>query len=56
MNRAKQLLDRLLKDGHRADVVEYALVASVVVLTAVAVEATLLSKIGNEFNTITNSF
>lgn len=56
MNRAKQFLDRLLKDGGKADVIEYALVASAIVLMAVAVEATLLYKIGNEVNTITNSF
>jgi len=56
MNRAMRILDNLLKDGGKADAIEYALVASAVVLTAVAVEASLIGRIGNEFNMITNRF
>ncbi len=56
MNRAKQLLDNLLKDGRKADAIEYALVATAIVLTAVACEAYLINRIGREFNMIINSF
>lgn len=56
MKRARKFVDKLLKDGSRADVFEYALVASFIVLMAVALEGAVMSKIGNEFNTITNRF
>lgn len=57
MNRTQRLLDKLLKDeGQKADAVEYALVAAAVVLTAVAVEATLVMKIQHEFAVITSRF
>ena len=56
MNRARKFVDKMLKNPSRADVFEYALVASVIVLMAVVLEGALMSKIGNEFNTITNRF
>ncbi|MGB9028498.1 MAG: hypothetical protein WCC27_00150 [Acidobacteriaceae bacterium] len=56
MNRTRKFLDNLLKDGHKADAIECALVASVVILTVVALEATLIHKISNEFNMITDKF
>jgi Flp pilus assembly pilin Flp len=55
-NRAMQLMDKFLKDGRKADAVEYALVAAAVLLSVVAVEAALIGKISNEFNIITNRF
>jgi Flp pilus assembly pilin Flp len=54
MIRTRQRLNNLLKDGRKADAVEYALVASVIALAAVAIEISVLIKIGNEFNMITN--
>lgn len=57
MNRTQRLFDKLLKDdGQKADAVEYALVAALVVLTAIAIEATLIMKIQHEFAMITNRF
>jgi Flp pilus assembly pilin Flp len=56
MNRTKEVLRSLLKDECGADLIEYALVASVLALCAVAAESSLVNKIGNEFNTITNHF
>lgn len=55
MNRTRKFVDKLLKDGSRADVFEYALVATFIVLLSVAFEGALMSKIGNEFNSITNT-
>jgi Flp pilus assembly pilin Flp len=56
MNRTRKLLDNMFKDGRKADAIECALVATVVILTVVAVEATLISKITHEFDMITNKF
>ena len=56
MHRARKFLDNLLRDGRKADAIEYALVASAVALTAVALEAVIISKIGAEFNMITSKF
>lgn len=56
MNRTKQLLKSLLNDECGQDLIEYALVASVLALGAVAAEGSLVTKIGNEFNMITNKF
>ena len=56
MNRTRKLLDNLLKDGRKADAIECALVASAVILTVVALEATLIHKISHEFNMITDRF
>jgi Flp pilus assembly pilin Flp len=56
MNRTKQLLKSFLNDECGADLIEYALVAAILALSAVAAEASLTKKIGNEFNYITNNF
>lgn len=56
MNRTRQFLDNMFKDGRKADAIECALVATVVILAVVAVEATLISKITHEFDMITNKF
>jgi Flp pilus assembly pilin Flp len=56
MNRTKKVLDSLLKDGRKADAIECALVASAVILSVVALEATLINKISHEFNMITDRF
>ncbi len=56
MNRTKQLLKNFLNDECGADLIEYALIAAVLALSALAAGASLTGKIGNEFNMITNSF
>ena len=56
MTRTRQWFDNLLKDGRKADAIECALVASVVILTAVAIEISLIARIGAEFNMITSKF
>lgn len=56
MNRTKHLLKNLLNDECGADLIEYALIASVLALSAVAAEGNLVNKIKNEFNMITNHF
>jgi len=56
MNRTKQLLMSFLNDECGADLIEYALVAAVLALSALAAEGTLVRQIGNEFNMITNHF
>lgn len=56
MNRARHLLTTLLNEEYGADLIEYALVASVLALSALAAEGSLINKIGNEFNMITNNF
>lgn len=54
MIRTRQRLNNILKDGRKADAIEFALVASVIVLAAVAIEISVIIKIGNEFNMITD--
>ncbi len=56
MNRAKEILSNLLNDDSGQDLIEYALIASVLALCALASESALTNKIGNEFNMITNHF
>ncbi|MGC2298068.1 MAG: hypothetical protein WA476_04645 [Acidobacteriaceae bacterium] len=56
MKRSRKFLDNMLKDGRKADAIECALVATIVILAVVAVEATLISKISHEFDMITNKF
>jgi Flp pilus assembly pilin Flp len=56
MKRTRKFLDSLLKDGRKADAIECALVASAVILTVVAIEATLINRISHEFNMITGKF
>jgi Flp pilus assembly pilin Flp len=56
MNRTKELMKKFLNDECGADLIEYALVAAVLALSAVAAENSLTRSIGNEFNMITNKF
>lgn len=56
MSRTKQLLKSFLNDECGADLIEYAMIASVLALSALAAEGTLIQGIGNEFNMITNKF
>ena len=56
MNRAKHLIKSLMNDECGSDLIEYALIASVLALGALAAEGSLINSIGNEFNTITNNF
>jgi len=56
MNRAKQLFESLLNDKCGSDLIEYALVASVFALGAIACEAALSARILGEFNLILYKF
>lgn len=56
MTRWIQLLKRFLKDECGSDLIEYALVAAFLALSAVVAEGSLTNAIGNEFNMITNNF
>lgn len=56
MNRATQLFQSFLNDECGADLIEYALIAAVLAISAIAAENSLTNKIGNEFNMITNKF
>ncbi len=56
MNRTKKFFRNLLNDECGADLIEYALITSVLALCAVAAEGSLVNSIGNEFNMIANSF
>ena len=56
MNRGLHPTKSLLNDECGADLIEYALVAAVLALSALAAEGSLINKIGNEFNVITNNF
>lgn len=49
------LLKRLLSDDSGQDLIEYALVAALLALSAVAAMGTLSNKISNEFNKVGNS-
>ena len=55
MNRAKQIFRAFLKDDCGQDLIEYALIAALVALGAIAAETTLAANISNEFNAIGNS-
>jgi pilus assembly protein Flp/PilA len=48
----KQLFTNLMQDESGQDLIEYALVAALVGLGAVAAMKTLASNVGNSFNTI----
>ena len=52
MNSFKQLLNNLMADESGQDLIEYALVAALVGLGAVASMNTLSKNIGNAFNTV----
>jgi len=51
----KRLLNTLLRDDSGQDLIEYALVASLLALAAVGAMSSLTNKIDNEFNRIGNS-
>jgi Flp pilus assembly pilin Flp len=55
MGRAKQSLSKLLYKQH-VDMVEYVLLLSLLICSAVATGATLTHQINNEFNQITSRF
>jgi Flp pilus assembly pilin Flp len=56
MKSPTQLLQSLLNDDCGADLIEYAMIASVLALASIASFRTLTNRIGSEFNRITNSF
>jgi pilus assembly protein Flp/PilA len=51
----KKLLKNLLAEDSGQDLIEYALVAAVLALSALAAMGSLSNKISNEFNTVGNS-
>lgn len=55
MRGARQSLTRLLYKQH-VDMIEYVLLLSLLICSAVATGATLSRQIGNEFNQITSQF
>jgi pilus assembly protein Flp/PilA len=55
MKNSLQTLERLLNEDSGQDLIEYALVAAIIALGAIAALGTLKGKIDNEFNTIGNS-
>ena len=55
MKNMKQLLDALVKEDSGQDLIEYALVAALVGLGAVAAMKGLSNSIGNTFNGVGNS-
>lgn len=55
MNRTTSLFRNLLQDESGQDLIEYALIASLVALGALASEKTVAARITTEFNTIGNS-
>ena len=52
---AKQIWKNLLNDESGQDLIEYALVAAVIALGAIAAMKGLTSAIGNGFNTVGNN-
>ena len=55
MNRPSRLLRVFLSDETGQDLIEYALIAALVAVAAIAAMKGLGNKISNEFNTIGNS-
>jgi len=55
LNNVKQLLKRLAKEDSGQDLIEYALVAALVGLGAVASISGLANSIGNTFNGVGNA-
>ena len=51
----KKLVKNLLAEDSGQDLIEYALVATVLALSALAAMGSLSNKISNEFNTVGNS-
>jgi pilus assembly protein Flp/PilA len=55
MTNANALLKRLLSDDSGQDLIEYALIAALIALSAIAAMGSLSNKISNEFNKVGNS-
>ena len=55
MNLSSRLLRSLISDESGQDLIEYALIAALIAVAAIAAMKGLTNKIGNEFNTIGNS-
>ncbi|HUB18628.1 MAG TPA: Flp family type IVb pilin [Acidobacteriaceae bacterium] len=55
MNSPSRLLRSLLHDESGQDLIEYALIAALIAIAAIAAMRGLSNKISNEFNTIGNS-
>jgi pilus assembly protein Flp/PilA len=55
MKHYREALKNLLRDDSGQDLIEYALVAGLIGLAAVAAMSTLANTIGNAFNTVGNS-
>jgi pilus assembly protein Flp/PilA len=55
MKDSLETLKRLLNDNSGQDLIEYALVATLIALSAIAALGTLKNKIDNEFNAVGNS-
>lgn len=55
MEMTKRLMKNLLNDESGQDLIEYALIAALIALGAIAAMNSLSSKIGTEFNNIGNS-
>ena len=55
MKDLKQLFAMFLREESGQDMIEYALVAALIALGAIAAMQTLAGKIGNEFNSVGNS-
>jgi len=53
---AKQMMKNLLNDESGQDLIEYALVAAIIALGALAAMKTLANSIGNGFNNVGNQF
>jgi pilus assembly protein Flp/PilA len=49
------LLTKLLSDDSGQDLIEYALIAALIALSAIAAMGSLSNKISNEFNKVGNS-
>lgn len=55
MNNAWQTAKTLLNEDSGQDLIEYALIAALIALAAIAAMRGLANKISNEFNTVGNS-
>lgn len=55
MNRAKGLLQGLMKDESGQDLIEYALIAALIALGAIVAMGSLGNTISNQFNNIGSS-
>jgi len=53
---AKQMMKNLLNDESGQDLIEYALVAAIIALGALAAMKSLATAIGNGFNNVGNQF